>query len=191
MMWHFAAKCAQKRMNSLHVNMYGESPEMLFLDTKAVNVQLKHYHTFVCPVYILDLRLQTNPKGVTKWEPRSRFGIYFGHSPAHAGSVALVFNPETGLASPQYHVVFDYQFKTVPHMRNLTVPSNWEQVVKHSRELFKTEQFDLNKTWFEGENDITAGTILQLPNENGSMVNLQDNIDQSQADTVPHEVGVC
>jgi len=66
MMWPFAAKCAQERMNNLHVNMDGESPDMLFSDTKAVNVQLKHYHTFGCPVYILDSRLQTNPKGVPK-----------------------------------------------------------------------------------------------------------------------------
>ena len=189
MMWPFAAKCAQERMNNLHVNMDGESPDMLFSDTKAVNVQLKHYHTFGCPVYILDSRLQSNPKGVPKWEPRSRLGIYVGHSPAHAGSVALVLNPKTGLVSPQYHVVFDDQFTTVPHMRNLTVPSNWEQLVKHSRELVTTEQFDLTKTWFEGENDITADTMLQQPNESGSMANLQDNIDRSQAETVPYEAG--
>ena len=100
-------------MNNLHVNLDGESPDMRFSSTKAVNVQLKHYHTFGCPVYILDSRLQSNPKGVPKWEPRSRLGIYVGHSPAHAGSVALVLNPKTGLVSPQYHVHFDDFFETV------------------------------------------------------------------------------
>ena len=45
-----------------------------------------------------------------KWEPRSRIDIYLGHSPFHAGSVALVFNPLTRRVSPQYHVVFDSIF---------------------------------------------------------------------------------
>ena len=84
-----------------------ETPDMRFSGTKAVNVQVKHYHTFGCPVYILDSRLQTNPKGVPNWEPCSRLGIYVGHSPAHAGSIGLVLNPKTGLVSPQYHLVCD------------------------------------------------------------------------------------
>ena len=41
-----------------------------------------------------------------KWQPRSRCGIYLGHSPTHAGSVAMVLNPETLHNSPQYHVAF-------------------------------------------------------------------------------------
>ena len=129
MLWPFATKCAQDIMNNLHVDLNSETPDMKLSNTKAVNVQLKHYHTFVCPVYILDSRLQTNPKGVPKWEPRSRLGIYVGHSPAHAGSVALVLNPKIGLVSPQYQVVYDYQFRTVHHMRNLTVPPNWAQLI--------------------------------------------------------------
>ncbi|KAL7463024.1 hypothetical protein ACHAXS_005996 [Conticribra weissflogii] len=56
------------------------------------------------------------PEGAPKWEPRARLGIYVGRSPNHAGSVALVLNPKTGLVSPQYHVVFDDDFTTVPHL---------------------------------------------------------------------------
>ena len=82
-----------------------ETPDMKFSNTNAVNFQLKHYHTFGCPVYILDSRLQMNPKGVPKWNPQSTLGIYVGHSSAHAVSVALVLNSKTGLVSPQYHVV--------------------------------------------------------------------------------------
>ena len=48
--------------------------------------------------------------GPSKWEQRARIGIYLGHSPFHAGSVALVLNPRTGLVSPQFHVVFDDNF---------------------------------------------------------------------------------
>ena len=107
MLWPFATKCAQERMKNLHLDLNIETPDMRFSNTKAVNVQSKHYHIFGCPVNILDSRLQTNPKGVPKWEPRSRLGIYVGHQPAHAGSVSLVLNPKTGLVLPQYHVVYD------------------------------------------------------------------------------------
>ena len=100
MLWPFATKFAQDRINNLHVDLDLEIPDMRFSKTKALNVQLKHYHTFGCPVYILDSRLQTNPKGVPKWEPRYRLVIYVGHSPDHSGSVALVLNPKTGLVSP-------------------------------------------------------------------------------------------
>ena len=75
MLWPFAAKCAQERMNNLHVDLNLETPDMKFSDTKTVNVQLKHYHTFGCLVYILDFRLQSNSKGVPKWDPLSRLVI--------------------------------------------------------------------------------------------------------------------
>ena len=75
MLWLFVTKGTQERMNNLQVDLNPETPDIKFLNTKAVNVQLNYYHTFGCPVYILDSILQTNPKGVPKWEPRSRLGI--------------------------------------------------------------------------------------------------------------------
>ena len=41
-------------MNSLTINIDNETPDMRLSQVKAVNVQLKHFHTFGCPVYILD-----------------------------------------------------------------------------------------------------------------------------------------
>ena len=160
MLWPFATKCAQYIMNNLHMDLNLETPDMRFSNTKAVNVQLKHYHTFGCPVYILYSRFHNNPKGVPKWEPRSRLGIYGCHSPAHTGSVALVLNPKTGLVSPQYYVLYDDQFSTVHYMRDLTVPPNWAQLVQNASELVTTDQYDLTKTWFEGQYDPTADTTL-------------------------------
>ena len=182
MLWPFATKCAQDRMTNLHVDLNIETPDMRFSNTKAVNVQLKHYHTFGCPVYILDSRLQINPKGVPKWEPQSSLGIYVGHSPAHAGSVALVLNPRTGLVSPQYHVVYEDQFITVHHMRDLKVPPNWAQLVQNSSELVTTEQYDLTKTWFEGQDDPIADTTLQSL-DNDALLNLKVTINRSKSET--------
>ena len=174
-------------MNNLHVNLANETPDMRFSGVQSVNVQLKNYHTFGCPVYILDSRLQTNPKGAPKWEPPSHLGIYVGHSPTHAGSVALVLNPKSGLVSPQFHVVYDDHFTTVPHMRELTVPPNWADLVANSSELVTTEQFDLTKTWFEGQSDISADTVLEGSPDNDSLANLHNTIESSQAATMSNE----
>ena len=137
-------------------------------------------------MYILDSILQTNPKGVPKFEPISRLVIYVGHSLAHAGSVSLVLKPKTGLVSPQYHVVYDDQFSTVHHIRYLTVPPNWAQLVQNSSELVTTEQYELTKTWFEGQDDPTADTTLQSPDDDAPS-NLQGTINRSQAETFSSE----
>ena len=51
-------------------------------------------------MYVLDARLQdSGGGGFSKWDPRARLGIYLGHSPSNVCSVALVFNPRTGLVS--------------------------------------------------------------------------------------------
>ena len=90
---------------------------------------MKFDSTFGCPVYVLDFKLQSPGISPPKWEPRSRLGIYLGKSPFHAGSVALVLNPKTGHVSPQYHLVFDDDFTTIPYLNSNTenseVPSHW------------------------------------------------------------------
>ena len=92
---------AADRMNNLHVDMHGQTLEMKFKKYIGSSTRLSHFHTFGCPVYILDARLQSvSVVGPPKWDPRARLGIYIGHSPSHAGSVALVMNMKTGLVSP-------------------------------------------------------------------------------------------
>jgi hypothetical protein len=56
--------------------------------------------------------------------------IYVGHSPSHAGSVALVLNSRTGQVSLQIHVVFDDLYSTVSYMEKSEVPPNWANLVK-------------------------------------------------------------
>ncbi len=164
MLWPFALRAAQDRMNQLTVSLKGTTPEMEFSDVASATLRLRDCHTWGCPCYILDSRLQTNPKGAPKWEPRARLGIYVGRSPSHAGNVALVLNPVTGLVSPQYHVTFDDDFTTVPHLRKGTVPPNWADLVKHSSERTTSEFIDLTKTWFVGQPDITADEMIDTSN---------------------------
>jgi hypothetical protein len=63
--------------------------------------------------------------------------------------VALVFNPRTGRVSPQYHVVFDDTFLTVPFMDNGTVPPHWADLHKHSTKRATDEEFNLAEEWMK------------------------------------------
>ena len=87
------------------------SPTELFASSE-VKPNLDHFKPFGCPVYVLDNAMQAGKK-ISKWEIRSRLGLYLGMSTQHARSVALVLNIETGHVSPQFHIKFDSKFETV------------------------------------------------------------------------------
>ena len=94
------------RTRNFNFDKNGKSPYMKFASVDS-RPSLGDQHPWGYPVHVLDSKLHNDSKGLPKWEPRSRLGIHLGHSPAHAGSVALVLNPSTGHVSPQYHLVFD------------------------------------------------------------------------------------
>ena len=147
MLWPFALLAAADRMNNLHIDLNGKTPEMKFSNAAGTQTRLKNFHAFGCPVYVIDARLQdAGGPGPPKWEPCSRLGIYVGHLPCHAGSVALVLNPKTGLVSPQFHVVFDDNFETVPHLRSGTVPENWSHLVQNNKQQSFDGFYDVTKT---------------------------------------------
>ena len=89
-----------------------------------------------------------------------RLGIYLGQSPAHAANVALLLNPKTGLVYPQFHVVFDNNFTTVPHMRKVTVPPNCNKLVIGSWGKSTDDFSDLTKTWFQQTNDGSEDEVF-------------------------------
>eukprot|EP00978_Attheya_sp_CCMP212_P007527 scaffold17426_cov58-Attheya_sp.AAC.7 len=155
---HFALKAGVKVHNDFKLDNDGKTPVQKFStgDTGNIEHALRDHHTWGCPVYILDKRLQSSSVGPPKWEPRSRLGIYLGHSPFHAGSVTLVLNPSTGYVLPQYHVVFDDDFTTVASIRAGVIPANWMDLVQRSSELATDEQFDLAQTWLAQDLSETA-----------------------------------
>ena len=65
-------------------------------------------------------------------------------------------NQKNGHVSPQFHLVFDKKFETSPHLRAGTVPDNWADLITNSREKSTEGFYDLTKTWFDGEVEITA-----------------------------------
>ena len=122
-LWPYALRMANSMINEAP-NMQDprrRSPEQIFTKSE-VQSNPKHWHTFGCPVYILNSDLQTG-KPYHKWRERSRIGIYIGRSPHHARNVALVLDRETGLVSPQFHVSYDSSFDS---LKEGPIGSSWQ-----------------------------------------------------------------
>jgi hypothetical protein len=134
-LWPFALKCFEDRMNNLMHRADGRTPYQTFASLDATPIDINNFHTFGCPCYVLDHRLQSGSKMIPKWEPRSRMGIYVGRSPSHASNVGLILNPRTGHVSPQFHVIYDDDFTTVKYLRTGTVPPHWSDLVRDSSEI--------------------------------------------------------
>jgi hypothetical protein len=118
-LWTYAIRVAVDVMNSTPqedgVKML---PLQKFTGSNALP-RLKDFHTFGCPVYVLNELLQTG-ESQSKWLSRAQLGIYLGMLWKHARSMALVLNLRTGLVSPQWHLKFDDKFETVTMSMNVT-----------------------------------------------------------------------
>jgi hypothetical protein len=101
-----------------------------------------------------------------------RIGIYVGHSPQHAGNVALILNPHTGCTSPQYHVIFDDDFTTVNDIKNSLTPSTWQQLVSKCEGASEIN-YDLAKLWFDCSN-LRNLCDLRVPPDRGNTDAQQD-----------------
>eukprot|EP00804_Cyclotella_cryptica_P011187 CCRYP_007719-RA/>CCRYP_007719-RA protein AED:0.37 eAED:0.29 QI:0/0/0/1/0.5/0.33/3/0/977 len=114
----------------------GLSPEELFSGIKCSQSNLPRAHVFGCPFYVLDPRLQDGKK-IPKWESRARQGIFVGLLPHHSTSVPLILNPRTQHISPQFHVIFDDAWTTVPSLTNESERDHrFEQLFSTSRECY-------------------------------------------------------
>ena len=126
-LWPFALRHASLiRRNSARTTAH--SPLGLFAGVTSVTPNLSSFHTFGCPTYVLDNALQQQHSQKTQWTERSRVGVYLGHSPDHASSVALILNIDTGHVSPQFHIKPDDAFATVSHNPLLQTPSKWQDI---------------------------------------------------------------
>ena len=52
--------------------------------------------------------------------------------------------------SPQFHVVFDHNFTTVPYLATQDIPPDWSQLVSQS-ERVTDEDYDLAKQWMDSQ----------------------------------------
>eukprot|EP00957_Ditylum_brightwellii_P027551 2082448-Ditylum_brightwellii.AAC.1 len=165
MFWTFALKAVAERLNTLQIDILGRTPESILHGIEMEDIPVKLFHTLFSPIYVLDTRLQNaGGTGPPKWEPCSCISVYLGHSPFHAGSVALMWNPSTGRASLQFHVVFDDDFSTVTYIEAGTIPPDWKELVKYSSERATPEDVALADTWLNSSSqNVDAKDCLNNP----------------------------
>jgi hypothetical protein len=128
-LWPFALKCCEDCLNNLVHCADDQMPYEMLASLASSKIIVSNFHTFGCPCYVLDHRLQSGNGAVLKWEPHAQMGICVGQSPSHASNVALIFNLRTGHISPQFHIVFDDDFTTVKYLCTGTVPPHWADLV--------------------------------------------------------------
>eukprot|EP00804_Cyclotella_cryptica_P013428 CCRYP_005167-RA/>CCRYP_005167-RA protein AED:0.30 eAED:0.34 QI:0/0/0/1/0/0/3/0/603 len=135
-LWPFAMSYAIWVHNRLPPHGYGGSPLELWSQVKSAHSDISRAHVFGCPVYVLDPTLQDGKK-IPKWDSRARQGIFVGFSDEHSSLVPLIFNPRTQRVSPQYHVIFDDAFSTVPSLYSVEERNTrFEDMFHTSRESF-------------------------------------------------------
>jgi hypothetical protein len=103
-LWPYTVRMASEQINYMPRMQSKErkSPMQDFAKTET-HTNVKHWHPFGSPVYVLESELQK--QGIFgKWKTQANIGIYLGQSPHHSRNVALVLNRQTGLVSPQFHI---------------------------------------------------------------------------------------
>lgn len=166
-LWPYALLADTKRHNELSLNEQGKSPLELF---SGINEEItcSDFHTWGCPVFVLDAANQSGFTGTPKWNPRATAGVYLGHSPSHAGNVSLVLNLHTGHVSPQYHVVFDDDFSTISYLDSGETPPKWCSLVANSSEKVTDEQYDTALTWY------SPSSNNNLPSHDNSLLESEE-----------------
>mmetsp|Transcript_28700 Transcript_28700/g.41073 ORF Transcript_28700/g.41073 Transcript_28700/m.41073 type:complete len:760 (+) Transcript_28700:1583-3862(+) len=180
------SKWYRREENKRPLNSKQVSPIELFSGS-TVQPQLKHFHHFGCPVYVLDSALQAGKK-IRKWSERARIGINLGSSPQHAKSVALVLSLSSGNVSPQFHCAFDDMFETTTGNQAKLIPkSRWQEKahLRKTRELSTTQEDEGTSTL---PPEAMAREVVQQPTqeaENPPNVEAdgQDQVDLSQQQT--------
>ena len=113
-LWPFAMQHAAFIWNNLPDETSGLAPIEYLTGSRLASYDcLRQLHVWGCAVFVLDPKLQDGKK-LPKWKPRSRLGQYLGVAPGYSSSVGYILNLDTGFVSPQYHVVHDDYFTTVP-----------------------------------------------------------------------------
>ena len=177
-LWPYAVRQAQDVRNYLPMNESGQSPMELFAGTD-VAPRLADFHTFGCPIFALDHRLQ-GKKSVPRWDSRARLGIYLGKSPIHARNVSNVLSTSSGCVSPQFHVIHDDFFETVQgDMLTRDVTIKWKLLAGFTRDgiedqLPKHDVIINKKRMIEGSANKQARRNRQCPSREQTTVQQEE-----------------
>jgi hypothetical protein len=103
--WPFALKMAVDIHNVTPLYC-GLTPDEIFSSQKGKQDHFKFFHTFGCPVFVLDPKLQKG-QCIPKCKPSARQAVYLGLHPDYSQTVPDALNLSSGLCSAQFHSIYD------------------------------------------------------------------------------------
>ena len=140
-LWPFALDYAAYLWNNLPSQDTGLALIKIFSQQKMLSYEhLRWAHVWGCPTYVLDPKLQDGKK-LPKWQPRSWWGQFMGVSTSHASTIGLILNTRTGSVTPQYHIVHDDWFATVPNAEG------GGAVIETEQDALRVEKVDQSRNW--------------------------------------------
>ena len=178
-LWPLAMSHAVHLHNHTPKQHDGLAPIEIWTRSKSTHTHLVNAHPWGVPAYVLNSKLQDGFK-IPRFDPRSMQGIYVGQSPFHASTVGLILNPRTNRISPQFHIIYDDYFETVPYDSE-DPPPKWEELVIENFETIDLEedphghQYDngWEKPSYDSE-DIPEGTYK--PEHNPSKITSNEEV---------------
>ena len=124
-LWPYAMRHANNISNNTPMKGQQYSPIELFSSVK-IAPQLRHFHHFGAPAYVLKNEIQQGQKA-RKWEEKARVGIYLGQSTQHARTIMLILSLQSANVSPQFHCQVDDTFASVTGTNAALIPkSEWQ-----------------------------------------------------------------
>jgi hypothetical protein len=164
-LWPFALSYAVFLYNRMPSRDSGLAPIEVFCGTKLDPRVLRNARVWGCPAYVLNPSLQDGKK-IPKWQPRSRRGQFLGFSDQHSSTIGLIRNLQTGAILPQFHVVYDDFFNTIPsdgqNRNDATDIAIWEDLVRTSSDRYVPDWDDatyqappLTEEWLDEEERVT------------------------------------
>jgi hypothetical protein len=171
-----------------------KTPHELFTGM-CISAEVRHHHTFGCPVYVLASPLQGG-KSLPAWLARARVGVNLGISPTHARSVALVLSLKTGLVSPQFHVKHDDLFETtLRKLGGYRMPkSNWKELSGFAKPMTPVPRelpLPIEKKGAKGANTIRLIVkTVQEQDDNDGGYEMDDGASLGEEDEPPDNAPV-
>ena len=156
-LWPFAVDYAVYIWNRLPRADNGLAPVEVFYGVKQDHSILSRIRVWGCPSYVLDPVIQDGKK-LPRWQPKSRRGQFMGMSKLHSSTIGMIRNLRTGSISPQFHVVYDEWFSTLPNDpsdQQLAAPEVWQDLIVISRDEIGFDKADippqLHPDWLTNE----------------------------------------
>ena len=195
-LWPMAVDQACYLFNHVPDPSTGLSPSDIFTKTRWAHKRFHDLHVWGCPVYVLDKSLQDGKK-IPKWRPRSSRSIYMGVSKSHASSVPLVLNVSTGSITPQFHIVFDDWFATVPSFEG-EIPdftsNDWAKMFGDSKfqyvlddEEEDASMSDLNETLEADQRTNSIGVSQEIQHPASPLPILEPPTDQLHSNEIKQQ----